>query len=399
MKFFACSVIGCMLTAQPAVADDLFFEATAKISSELTLYQNEGQFIGQNYRSDFSVALEPELFWQWNEQQDSLTFKPFFRKDQRDSQRTHADISELSWIHVGDDWELRSGFRKVFWGVTEFQNVVDVINQKDFVEGVDSENKLGQPMVNLSIVKDWGTLDLFVLPGFREQTYSGQDGRLRSGFVVDNDLTSYEASNDEHHVDLALRWSHSFDVFDIGTHWFKGTDRNPQFSATSINGQNVLKAHYQQIEQVGVDVQATLDSWLWKNEIIYQQNATEDFWASQSGFEYTFYGIQESAADLGVLMEYSYDQRGKNANSIMQNDIAVGARLALNDTQSSSLLAGFIHDLDFNSNSFSLEAQRRIGNNWKGLIEARFFSSANDADPLTNFEDDDYVRFTLERYF
>jgi hypothetical protein len=399
MKKIACSVIGCSLLAQPVVAENLFFEATGKISSELTLYQGEGQFTDQNYSSDLAIAIEPELFWQWNNQQDSLTFKPFFRKDQRDSQRTHTDISELSWVHLGDDWELRSGFRKVFWGVTEFQNVVDVINQKDFVEGIDNENKLGQPMINLSFAKDWGTLDLFVLPGFREQTYAGQGGRLRAGLAVDDDLTSYEASNNEQHVDLALRWTHSFDVFDIGTHWFKGTDRNPQFSAISIHGKNALKAHYQQIEQVGIDAQATIDNWLWKGEAIYQQNSDQNFLASQAGFEYTFYGIQDSAADLGILMEYSYDQRGRDANSIMQNDIGFGARLALNDTQSSSLLAGFIHDLDFNSNIFSLEAQRRIGDNWKGLIEARFFSSANNTDPLTNFEDDDYVRFTLEHYF
>ena len=129
--------IGCGLLMQPALADELFFEATGKISTETTLYAHDGQFSNQDYRSNLSLSVEPELYWEWNDRQDNLTFAPFFRKDQRDSERTHADIRELSWVHYNDNWELRSGVRRVFWGVTEFQNIVDVINQKDTVEGLD----------------------------------------------------------------------------------------------------------------------------------------------------------------------------------------------------------------------------------------------------------------------
>jgi hypothetical protein len=300
---------------------------------------------------------------------------------------------------LNDNWELRTGFRKVFWGVTEFQNIVDVINQKDTVEGLDKEHKLGQPMVNLSLVKDWGIVDFYVLPGFREQTSAGLDGRLRAGLVVDDDTTTYEASNNDRHIDLAARWGHSFDVYDIGAHWYKGTDRTPQYNANSHNGENVLSAHYQQIEQVGLDVQATIDSWLWKGELIYQDNPIEGFWASQLGVEYTFYGIQDLATDLGVLIEYGKDQRGTNANSVMQNDIGIGARFDLNDTQSTALLAGVIYDLDYDTTSFSVGGDRRIGADWKASIEARAFSTGNSNDPAAIFVKDDYVKLTLDRYF
>jgi hypothetical protein len=382
----------------PAFADELFFEATAKLNTEVSFYAHQGQFSNQGYRSNLSLSVEPEFYWQWNDQQDSLTFKPFFRKDQRDSERTHADIRELSWVHLSADWELRTGVRKVFWGVTEFQNIVDVINQKDQVEGLDKEHKLGQPMVNLSIVKDWGILDFYLLPGFREQTSAGRDGRLRAGLVVDDNTTTYAASNNDKHVDLAARWGHSFDVYDIGAHWYKGTDRTPQYQAISVNGKNRLSAHYQQIEQVGLDVQATIDSWLWKGELIYQDNPVETFWASQVGLEYTFYGIQESSTDLGVLLEYGKDQRAKKANSVMQNDIGIGARFDLNDTQSTTMLAGAIYDLDFHTTSFSVEADRRIGEDWKASIEARAFSTGNSNDPAAIFAKDDYIKFTVERY-
>ena len=308
MNKIALLAIGGGLLAQPAIADEIFFEASGKLSTEVTMYASEGAFSQQDYRSNLSVALTPEFFWEWNDGQDSVTFQPFLRKDQRDAQRTHADIRELSWVHLSDNWELRSGYRKVFWGVTEFQNLVDVINQKDSVEGLDSSNKLGQPMINLSLVKDWGIIDFYVLPGFREQTYSSADGRLRAGLTVHDSLTSYESSRKEDHIDLAARWSHSIDVYDIGAHWFKGTDRSAQYQVVTLNGSPVLKAHYQQIEQVGVDIQATIDSWLYKGEVIYQDNDSENFWAAQLGAEYTLYGIQESNTDLGILLEFGYDQ-------------------------------------------------------------------------------------------
>jgi hypothetical protein len=399
MKKIAWIAIGSGLLMQPALADAVFFEATGKISTEVTMYADGGQFANQDYHTNLSFSAEPEFYWAWNDQQDSVTFMPFYRKDHRDSERTHSDIRELSWAHLGDNWELRTGFRKVFWGVTEFQNIVDVINQKDAVEGLDKEHKLGQPMVNLSLVKDWGIVDFYVLPGFREQTSAGLDGRLRAGLVVDDDTTTYEDSNNERHIDLSARWAHSFDVYDIGAHWYKGTDRTPQYNAILHNGANVLSAHYQQIEQVGLDVQATIDSWLWKGELIYQDNPVEGFWASQLGVEYSFYGIQDSATDLGVLIEYGKDQRGTAGNSIMQNDVGIGARLNLNDTQSTTLLAGVIYDLDYHTTSLSVMGDRRIGEDLKASIEARVFSTENSNDPAAIFANDDYVKLTLDRYF
>jgi hypothetical protein len=399
MKKMVYLAISGGLLIQSAMADDVFFEASGKVSTEATIYAHEGQFANQDYRTNFSLAVEPEFYWDWNEQQDSLTFKPFFRKDERDDARTHADIRELNWVHFSDDWELRTGIRRVFWGVTEFQNLVDVINQKDAVEGLDKEHKLGQPMINLSLVKDWGIVDVYVLPGFREQTSAGTNGRLRAGAVVDPSTTTYEASNNSKHIDLAARWGHSFDVYDIGAHWYKGTNRTPLYTAVTRDGQTVLSAHYQAIEQIGLDLQATVGSWLWKAELIHQTNPVEDFWASQLGAEYTFYGIQESATDLGVLLEYGKHQRGTRANSVMQNDVGIGARLDLNDTQSSSMFAGVIYDLDFHTSSASVAGSRRLGEDQTLSIEMQVFASENSNDPAAIFAKDDYLKLTLDSYF
>lgn len=398
LKAFALSLLALLPVASQA--DEVFFEISGKVSAELRGYADEGQFTGQDYRSSAAVAFEPELFWEWNDGGDSLTLTPYYRLDQRDDERSHGDIRELSWIHVGEDWELRTGVRKVFWGVTEFSHLVDVINQTDAVEDSDGEDKLGQPMVNLSLVRDWGIVDLFVLPGFRERTFAGQDGRLRSGLIVDTDAAVYESGAAENHVDTAVRWSQSFDLFDVGLYWFRGTNRDPRFEPGSNNGQSVLIPVYEQIDQIGFDGQATIDSWLWKLELLWRDSDAEQYGAMQGGVEYTFYGIQESVTDLGLLVEYGWDERGEDATAAFQNDIFIGSRITLNDVASTEFLAGFGYDLDYQSESLFVEASRRFGDNWKLSLDGRLFNAGEPEDLLVNFiEQDDLIQLTAEYYF
>ncbi|SFG40272.1 hypothetical protein [Neptunomonas qingdaonensis] len=391
--------MGLILACSSQVHASAEFEASGKVTAELRLFSENPQYADQYQDANLSIAVEPDFFWQWNDALDSLSFKPFFRLDQHDNERTHADIRELSWVHQGDDWELRSGIRKVFWGVTEFQHLVDVINQSDGIEDIDGEDKLGQPMINLSLVKSWGIVDLYLLPGFREQTFPGKKGRLRSSLVVDTDQAQFEAGNEAMHTDLAIRWSQSVGDFDLGAHWFRGTNRDPILEMGMKGSEMVLVPYYEQMNQVGFDLQATIESWLWKAETIWRNSESDTYWAAQAGFEYTFYGIQESYADLGVLLEYGWDQRGKKTKAIFQNDISVGARLALNDTASTELLAGVIYDVDYGSTSLQLEASRRLGDKWKITLDGRFFSADDSADMMSSMDKDDHIQIGVERYF
>ena len=403
MKRFSTrkTLMAAMLAALPGLSNAGLadYELAGKVSGELRGFTENEQFAGQDQSTNLSFAVEPEFYWEWNDGLDSLTFTPFLRVDEHDDERTHADIRELSWIHVGDDWELRAGVRKVFWGVTEFNHLVDVINQTDAVEDVDGEDKLGQQMVNLSLVRDWGIVDLFLLPGFRERTFPGVDGRLRGGLVVDTDAAEYESGAKEKHIDTAIRWSHSVDIYDMGLYWFRGTNRDPVLTPRIRNGETVLIPFYEQIDQIGFDVQATVDSWLWKFESIWRDSDRDDYLAAQGGFEYTFYGIQESQADLGVLVEYGWDERSEDADSVNQNDLFLGGRLTLNDAESTEVLAGISRDLDHDTTSLVVEASRRFGDNWKVSIDGRFFDSSEPTDPAYAFRRDDHIQLTVERYF
>ncbi len=163
---------------------------------------------------DVSLAAEPEYYKDWNNGLRAITFKPFARLDSTDPKRTHFDIREAHYLHVIDDWEFRIGIAKVFWGVTESQHLVDIINQTDLVENLDTEDKLGQPMIETTWLQDWGAVQLYILPGFRERTFPGRKGRLRTGLVVDTDEEEYESGAEERHVDWALRLKTQFGPVD-----------------------------------------------------------------------------------------------------------------------------------------------------------------------------------------
>ncbi len=354
----------------------------------------------RQHGNNLSFSAQPEYYAEWNGGRQSFTAVPFLRWDENDSERSHADIRELTWLKANDDWELRLGIRKVFWGVTESQHLVDIINQTDLVEASDGEEKLGQAMINLALIRDWGTLDLFLLPGFRERNFAGSAGRLRSIPRVDSSLSRYESSDGGKHIDVAARWSHYLGDWDIGLSYFNGTSRDPRFTpGLNASGELVLIPYYELIEQWGLDLQATLDDWLWKVEIINRYGQGKRYTAATAGFEYTFVGIGDSSADLGLISEILYDDRGNSAPTPFADDIMIGSRLTLNDEQSTEFLLGIIFDSNDSGQLITLESSRRIRSNWKITLEGQAFIDIDSSNLLAGFRHDDYLQLELARYF
>ena len=351
-----------------------------------------------------SAVIAPEWFTQWNDGDDSFNIKAFYRYDSLDNERSHGDLREFYWQHVGADWELTVGINTVFWGVTESQHLVDIINQTDLVESADGEDKLGQPMIHVASIQDWGVVDVFVLPQFRPRQFAGSEGRLRSIPITLNDQESYQSSKDEQHIDYALRWSHYLGDWNLGLSWFQGTSREPLYQAV-LNGTDIaLVPYYPLIEQSGIDAQYISGDWLWKLEAIHRRglghSSVEDMSASTAGFEYTFTGINSQFWDLGVLLEYSYDSRNTAQAGVFQNDVFSGGRLSLNDIASTEILFGLSQDLDDNSSrSAVIEASTRLGDTIRLVGELYHFRSTQADDPLYTIRRDSYVELGLEYYF
>lgn len=374
-------------------------ELSGNIAAEGRFFFNDPLFPEQE-ENNASLAIQAEYYHGW-ENGASFTFVPFARLDSADAERSHFDVREMNYLWLGDPWELRAGIGKVFWGVTEFVHLVDIINQTDLVEGVDGEEKLGQPMIAFSLPADWGTIDLFLLPYFRERTFPGSDGRLRSQVEADTDSATYENDDKENHIDIAGRYSHTLGDWEIGLSHFSGTGREPALvPGFNSSGNLVLIPYYEQINQTGLDLQLITGGWLWKLESIYRTGqGDDDYFSDAFGFEYTFSGVFGTPADVGILAEYIGDERGEEATTPFQNEVAMGVRLAFNDIAGTDALIGVIEDVETSARIITVEASRRFCDNWKLIINSWIFSNQPDDDLLYSLRDDDFFQIEVAYYF
>lgn len=416
---FASIGLVCCLTALPAAA--LEIEVDGNIELELRQFPERGPLL--TMEQDFlALAGELELGLYSRDNAHAIIVKPFGRYDRHDHERSHADLREAKYRYVNKAFELTIGADKEFWGVTEFVHLVDIVNQTDNVEGTDGEAKLGQLMVKASYASPYGTFTAYALPHFRLRQFADPEtGRPNYGFTVDDETVHFESgetSGDARRVDdYALRYKHSIGAIDIGLSYFDGTAREPQLllaTPPSAGSLPQMQAFYAYREQAGLDVQATLGPWLLKLEAL---QATQNYFQgafptlaspfeemttnrATGGIEYSFYNIFNSGTDIGLVAEYMWDERELAAPHPFGNDVGIGLRWTANDVQSTAVLIGTIVDLDSEASVISLEAERRIGSNFKAIIEARFQNEIGEDDSFAAAnEDEGHFRLRLSYYF
>ncbi|MCY4612158.1 MAG: hypothetical protein OXB94_00845 [Nitrospira sp.] len=423
------------------------WELSGRVSLESRYFPRTGIDPSHQSSNTNGFVVEPKLYVEEAEG-SSFTLVPFFRYDSADSVRTHWDLREAYVLLFGElgegEWEVRVGADRVFWGVAESQHLVDIVNQIDFLEHPNGEVTLGQPMMHVTWTADWGTFEFFGLPYHRPRIYPGQGGRLRFAGLLDDDRVEYESGAEEWHPDFAARYSHSFGPLDIGLSMFNGTSREaslicmpPACQPTGVSDpSNVWIPYYAQIRQFGLDAQLTLDAWLFKFEAMhrsgdrnafgreqeygkaYQAAAVgaggfddlvgtlreEEYVAAVVGGEYTFYSVFGSTADLGLLAEWNYDERGRKAlprrqPMTLDNDFFVGAHLAFNDVESTEITAAFFTDASRATRTVGVEFDRRLSDQWSLHAESSLILSMDPDDIQWVGRRDSFFEFHLEYNF
>ena len=410
----AMSLSSLSVAAEEAFLGTSFSSLEGSVELESTLFPESPLFAGQEDNA-VSFAIRAKTVLEWNDtllggSDATLTITPFLRFDPNDDERTHVDLREAKLDLRFGEIDVTIGNDFVFWGKTEVDQIVDIINQTDGVEGTDGEDKLGQPMVRISSLVDVGELSgeasFFYLPYFRERTFLGEESRLRPGVIVDGDNARFETGAEELTPSFAARFAGFYGDFDLGFSAFHGLSRDPAFelnpgSFDPATGDFELRTVYGRITQLGFDGQYTADATLWKAEAIgrfNQRNLSferEDYFSGIAGLEHTLFGVAETNADLGLIAEYAYDSRGDDALTVFENDIVLGARLALNDTQDSSALLTAAVDTETAETLLRLEGERRIGEIAKLSVEAGAFLNTDSSSLADQFQDDHFLRATL----
>lgn len=405
-----------------------------------------------------SIGLRPRLRLDWADGRNRIEGEFLQRIDTSDDARTHGDVRSLYYQRIEENWEASIGARRVYWGVTESRQLVDILNQADFVEDLDAEQKLGQPMLTLGLSPGFGSVELFLLPYQRARTWPSVGGHPRIPFPVDAASARYEHRRGQRHLDRAARLQLRFGPLDLNFNVFDGTAREPDllpclrqgsdFEGTSdgpncdiasgfrepaqplpdvlfnllqtlgllpsdealqqqfIEAQTpavlanlVLVPEYARLRQVGIDSQFIAGSWALKLETLLREQGGERTAAAVGGFEYALPTFFNTGWDVSLLAEYLFDERRTLINSRADNDVFLATRLGLNDIAGTQVLAGFFFDRSGKDHLVQIEASRRFGADWRASLTFRHFEQVP-GDTFTGFlDDEDMIRVTVERYF
>ncbi len=146
-------------------------------------------------------------------------------------------------------------------------------------------------------------------------------------------------------------------------------------------------------------------SLAWKIEAITRSGQGDRFQAFTAGFEFTLGNVGNTGLDIGLLAEYSHDTRTSDfsqplvAVSVFDNDLFMAGRFALNDVQSTAILAGAVLDVDRATVSWLVEASRRVGESFTADFEIRAGTNAHLEDPLYFLRKDSYAQLGLSWYY
>ena len=377
-------------------------EFKGEISLSGRYFPSEPAYSGQKH-NNFSIAIKPEIFKDFDEQ-SSLIFTPFIRLDSADPNRSKGDIREFLYTKYGDDWEASIGIGQVFWGITESKNLVDIINQFDEVEDPNNKAKLGQPLGNITLIRDVGYFEFYLLPYFRERPTPGKKGRLRTDPHFLKSDAKFEGGS-QWTPEVAFRWLNTYGEIDISSHLFLGYAKQPSIDLRIIDGVTNYGAAYQRIRQIGGTIQKTAGPTLYKLELIGRDGQRDsklrrtDFLASVIGLEHTMYRVLGDNGDLGFILEYNFDSRRSRSGELLQDDLFVATKFSLNDNLNTELLLSSIFDLDGDGQTYQLDFGKRINDSLTYNIKGAVYQNRRSGSTLYILRQDSWLELEMKYYF
>jgi hypothetical protein len=159
------------------------------------------------------------------------------------------------------------------------------------------------------------------------------------------------------------------------------------------------RAYYRLRSQLGVDGQLVVGSWSFKAEAIRRIEDDTATSAFVVGAEHTIGDIAHTGADLMVIGEASWDERGRWTPTGLDRDLFLAARLNLNDAAGTDLLVAGVLDLEASHQITRLEARRRWRDHWKVHAEVYLISRQRPVDAGYLVRRDSYVRVSVARHF
>jgi hypothetical protein len=348
-----------------------------------------------------AATLEPKFSYKWETAKVDLNLQPYFRYDRYDSNRTLLDFKSAKLGYGIGSWYFKVGYDVEFWGVLEFQNLVDILNQTDLPYDFLSKRKLGQPMASASWVSDWGTVDAYALLFFQPKSFPGRAGRSRPPYPI-LEAAIYESELESRQPEFAFRYSRTVGDLDFALSHFFGTSREPEVIPIFNPARGVLLSmYYPLLQQTGLEMHWTSGNLLVKSETVLRLRKNFS-WSSAAiglGLEYNVGSRMAKAWDLSLIGEYLYDRKSETLLTPFTRDLFAGFRLGCNDSRSTEVTLGLDWDHGRGRSEVILgEASTRLSDRLKLLLSGRYLTSLEMASPFYPLRNDSYTKLGLELY-
>ena len=207
-----------------------------------------------------------------------LVYEFIFRKSLNDSGMDIVEPRQFFLSKTFGEIDAYLGYRHTFWGVAESKNLVDLINQHDLAAGISPDNRLGAPSISFETYLGSGDFQYWYIPRFRERTFNEQNAH--PGFGLPVLPAQFAHTKRSKAPDHAIRYGNSIGDIDYAMSVFDGTAREPIIRVAEIGS---ILPYYERMRSIGLELQYTGDSVLYKFEGLNGTQGEEDFNAAVMG--------------------------------------------------------------------------------------------------------------------
>ncbi|MCV2881308.1 hypothetical protein [Actibacterium sp. XHP0104] len=313
-------------------------------------------------------------------------------------EHSFARIDEATLRYDYGTGSLRLGADQHPWARTEFARLSNVLNPRDFRADYEGDTLIGTPMLQWSTLAGTGTIDVIATGWASGNAYRQPEQRLRpSPDLIGGTVWERPRAT----PGLALRYENSFDAVDLGVYLRRG----PSYEAALVPVPSGVAPYYPWVAQAGLDMQVTTGALIGKLELRHTTNqptragGRQDGWAAALGAEYTFFGVAGSDGDMMLFAEYAWDQRGRDAWQIWQDDLVLGARWSANTIANTRLSAGLQLDLDYDTRALRLRLEHRLADGLTADLSVLHWLESDPADLVRDLRKDSHLQITIMRDF
>ena len=349
-------VFVCLAALNAPVAAGADVEQRGEATFETSWYPRSAAFDGQE-NSFFHVEVQPEL----SVFDDTTEWILQPRISGGTAGVGVADFREAYVASRIGEIDVLVGNTILFWGKVESYNPADVVNSLNYSRGLMQSEKLGAPIVRVSLPIGSGQLDLLAID-FVKNIYPSQSLREHVGTRIGKQV-SFSGGASKSDIGHAARLSAYYGDVDLGLSWFRGIGNAPRLTAQP-NG--TLRPDYSRINQMGLDIQYLWGDTALKGELIHRKGQYDrlgdfkKYRAGVLGLEHSFYDIANSGSDLALFTEYAFDSRNSLSHSGFQNDLTLGTRWLKNDIDDTEVAALLTRDLDYKAQLITIKMDRRV---------------------------------------